>query len=231
VLDVSVVQSVGRVVVGLRTEQSQRFASASPNRGYNAFYAVSAALRLGGGFSTNLELGLGTPAPAVPKRAARLGLEGPLAGPVSWAASYTLWSFTDVTAHLVQPVLFWAITDRLRLDLRYAFTEVLLNNLASAPSPRNSGGGSRAVHSGGAGLTFLVQPRLALSGGYYRGVQLDRGPSLGNLIDVRSHFISAGADLRLARSFGVRPLYIAELRTQPTSETIHAVQLALYQRW
>lgn len=231
VLDVSVVQSLGRVVVGLRTEQSQRFASVSPNRGYNAFYAVSAALRLGGGFSGNLELGLGTPALAVPKRAGRLGLEGPLAGPVSWAVSYTLWSFTEVTAHLVQPALFWAITDRLRLDLRYAFTDVLLNNLASAPSPQSSGGGSRTAHSGGAGITFLVLPRLALSGAYFRGVQLDRGPSLGNLIDVRSHFASAGADLRLSRSLGVRPLYTVELRTQPTSETIHLLQLALYQRW
>jgi hypothetical protein len=43
--------------------------------------------------------------------------------------------------------------------------------------------------------------------------------------------VSAGADLRLSRSLGVRPLYTVELRTQPTSETIHLLQLALYQRW
>jgi tetratricopeptide (TPR) repeat protein len=221
VLDLSVVQSMGRVVVGLRTEQSQRFASASPNHGYNALYAVSVGAPLGGGFSGNLELGLGSPAVAVPKRAARLGLDGPLAGPVSWALSYTLWSFTEVTAHIVQPVFSWAMTERLRLDLRYAFTDVLLTN----------GAGSRAANSGGAGVTFRVQPRLALSGGYFYGVQLDRGPNPGELIDVRSHFLTAGGELRLSRSLGLRPLYTLELRAQPVSETIHSLQLALYQRW
>lgn len=221
VLDLSLVQAVGRFVVGLRTEQSQRYASVSANRGYNALYAVSAGAQLGRGLAWTLELGFGAPALSVPKRLGRVGLDGPIAGPFSFAASYTLWSFTEVTAHIVQPVVSWAATERLRLDLRYAFTDVVLTN----------GAASRAAHSLGAGLIFAVQPRLTLSAAYLHGVQLDRGPTPDALIDVSSHFLTAGGDLRLARAAGIRPLYTLELRTRPAPVTIHSLQLALYQRW
>ncbi|GAC1608566.1 MAG: hypothetical protein NVS4B10_23910 [Myxococcales bacterium] len=221
VLDLSVVQSLGRVMLGLRTEQSQRYPSVSAHHGYNALYAISAGMQLGRGFEGLIELGIGTPAISVARRSARVALDGPIAGPFSFAASYTLWSFSEVTAHLVQPVVSWSATERLRLDLRYAFTDVLLT----------SGANSRAVHSFGAGAVFAVQPRLTVSAGYFHGVQLDRGPNLGELIDVTSHFLTAGGDLRLARAIGVRPLYTLELRTRPGSQTLHSLQLALYQRW
>src|SRR5262249_54874528 len=137
------------------------------------------------------------PAFALPRYA--LGLAGfmPLGRVFSAHLTTAYWAYRDDRAVVIaSPALGIALTESIDATLRYWLTVVTARS-ATAGNPAD------AVHSAGVRLGFRPTSRLSLGLDYTYGVQLERNPTATELLDVRSHIVSALALFLFDRSFGI----------------------------
>jgi len=221
--ELSVLQRVGRALLGARSEHSRRQATAYGGGTYNAFYAGSISYAVGVGWTLGVEGGFGAPARAVPEALGRTFLYFPIVGPLDGYAAYTYMTYASgARVHMINPSIGFQINDALRIDARYWLARTSLG----AAYGKN-------VHSIGSYAIYRVQPRFAIDALYVYGVQLDRLPALFQLAEVRSHIAAVGVDWRVLREVGIRPLYQLEVRRNPNGDVIriHSGELAVYVRW
>ncbi len=225
--EASVLQRLGRALIGVRSEQSSRFPSAYGVRAYNAFYAASAAYTVAPGWVPGVEAGFGAPARAIPDWLARgfvyfpigLKLGGPLDG---YGAVAWMHYPTNTTVQLINPVLGVSLGERWRVEARYW--------LARATAP---GADPTYNHSAGARATFRPVRQLGADAHWVFGAQADRLPNVDQLASIRSHFFGIALDMRPVRELGIRPLYELELRRNPRGDliNIHGAEIGVYARW
>lgn len=224
--DVAVLQAWRTLRLSARTEQSQRFGADASSRSYNGLHFLGLAWVPRAGWSAHVELGVGAPATAVPRWLGRVGLSAPLGSRLTASGSYSHWRYdSGQVVHLFNPALGVALTDALRVEARYWFAYVV------APGP---GGAAVADGASSFGLRVSWRPstRFELGAEYTYGVQLDRLPVGLQLIAIRGHIVSVGADLRVAPALGLRPALRVELRTSPGALLpIVGPELGVYTRW
>lgn len=222
-VELSLQQHVGRFLLGVRTEQSRRFASAYGLRAYNAWYAASVAYTVAPGWVPGVEVGVGAPARAIPDWLGRLFLYFPIGGPVDGYGAVAWLRYPNgTTVQLLNPVIGVAVTETLRLEGRYW--------LARATAPD-----ADAVykHSVGARAVFRAARALSLEGHWVYGTQADRLPNTDQFTSIRSNIFGLAFDIHVMRELGIRPMYELEIRKNPRGDVIqiHGAELAVYARW
>lgn len=224
--DLSVLQAWRRWRFSARTEQSSRYGATAESRSYNGLHFLGAAWVPSAGWTVGLELGVGAPAPAVPRWLARAGVGFPLGSRLTAGVNYTVWYYdSGQTVQLVNPALGVTITDALRVEARYWLAYVV------APTPSGASVDD-AVSSFGVRVSWRPTTRFELGGEYTYGVQLDRLPVGAQLVAIRAHLVTIGTDVRVAHAFGLRPSLRVELRTSPGDLLpILGPELAFYTRW
>ncbi|MEA2749240.1 MAG: hypothetical protein QOI41_3383, partial [Myxococcales bacterium] len=90
------------------------------------------------------------------------------------------------------------------------------------------------VHSAGVRVGWRPDARLSLGLDYTYGVQLDRNPSAADLLQLRSHIVTALARKLLDRSFGVDLALSFERRSSlATAPTVlgEVIEGGVFARW
>ncbi len=224
--DLTLLQAWRRFRFSARTEQSLRFGADADTRSYNGLHFLGVAWVPSAGWTTHIELGVGAPAVAVPRWLGRVGLSFPLGSRLTGAANYSYWSYDSGQAvQLINPAVGVTLTDALRVEARYWFAYVTI------PTP-TGGSVDDGVSSFGVRVSWRPTSRFELGGEYTYGVQLDRLPVGAQLVAIRGHILSLGADVRINHTIGLRPLVRVELRTSPGDLLpIVAPELGVYTRW
>ncbi len=224
--DLTVLQAWRRFRFSARTEQSLRFGADPGTRSYNGLHFLGAAWVPSAGWTAHVELGVGAPAAAVPRWLGRVGLSFPVGSRLTGGANYSHWRYdSGQVVHLFNPAVGVTITDELRAEARYWFAYV------TAPNPAG-GSVDDGVSSFGLRVSWRPTSRFELGAEYTYGVQLDRLPVGAQLVAIRGHITSLGADVRISHTIGLRPLMRVELRTGPGDLLpILAPELGVYTRW
>ncbi len=221
-LDVFVRHTLGRLTLAFHSEQSERLITGGTS--YNASYSLTGAYSFAPGFGASLEVGVGAPAPVIPRWFGRLEVGAPIGQKAFLAASYALWGYdAGQTLHLAAPTLAIQARDDLRFELRYW--------LAVAAFPALD---PRVVHSAMLRGSWRMVPRLDLGFEYGYGSQIDRVPTPEMLTALVSHLAALSLDWLADRAFGLRPLYRFEHRTNQSNASaivIHSAELGVYTRW
>jgi tetratricopeptide (TPR) repeat protein len=221
-LDVFVRHTLGRFTLAFHSEQSERLITGGTS--YNGSYALTGAYSFAPGWGASLEVGVGAPAPVIPRWFGRAEVGAPLGRLASLALSYALWGYdAGQLLHLAAPTLAIQARDDLRLELRYW--------LAVAAFPALD---PRVVHSAMLRGSWRMVPRLDLGFEYGYGAQIDRVPTPEMLTALVSHLGAISLDWLADRAFGLRPLYRFEHRTNQSNASaivIHSAELGVYTRW
>ncbi len=165
------------------------------------------------------------PALALPRVALGLAAFVPISRVFSVYASGAYWRYADDRdVVILSPAVGIAITDMLDLTLRYWLTAVIVRNTDTTAD---------YVHSVGARIGWRVDPRLTLGLDYTYGVQLERNPSATELLELRSHILSAFARYLITPSFGVDLALSGEFRTSRTGPSVFgpAAEAGVFTRW
>ena len=150
---------------------------------------------------------ISAPALALPLRALSLSGFTPLGRVFSAQLVTSLWQYRDDRDVIIlSPALSAAVADAVDVTARYWLTSVI----AGTPSGDTT---IDHVHSAGLRVSWRPRPRLSLGVDYTYGVQLERNPTATELLDLRSHIVSALALLLLDRTFGVDAALSLERRT------------------
>jgi len=222
-VELSVQQHIGRFLLGVRTEQSRRFATAYGARAYNAFYAAALSYSVAPGWVPGIEVGFGAPARAIPDSLGRVFLYFPIGGPLDGYGAATWMHYPNgTTVQMLNPVLGLALGERVRLEGRYWLAR------ANAPD-------TNAVLKHSVGVRTLYHPAraLGLEAHWVYGTQGDRLPNTDQLASIRSNFFGFAFDIHVQRELGIRPMYELEVRRNPRGDVIqiHGAELAVYARW
>jgi len=150
---------------------------------------------------------ISAPALALPQRALTLSGFTPLGRVFSAQLVTAIWQYRDdrdVT--VLSPALSAAVTDGIDITARYWLTTVIAGNPSRDTTIDH-------VHSAGLRVAWRPKPRLSFGIDYTYGVQLERNPTATELLDLRSHIVSALALVLLDRTFGLDAALSLERRT------------------
>jgi tetratricopeptide (TPR) repeat protein len=184
-----------------------------------AFYHYSTGGWVGGTAAVSV------PALALPRVA--LGLAGfsPLSRVFSIYFSTAYWRYADDRDVIIlSPALGVAINDTIDVVLHYWLTTVVVRDATTTAD---------YVHSAGARFGWRTTARLTLGLDYTYGVQLERNPSAVELLELRSHILSAFGRLLITPMFGVDLALSGERRTSPNGPDVFgpAVEAGIFTRW
>lgn len=216
---------IGRVELTLETLLQDRAGGSLDKALVDGLYTAGASYHTGPLATFGLNLGFGAPAPTLPRWLGKLWLSSQVTP--MWGASlaYSLWDYrTHKTAHIIAAALAFTPNDEWFFDLRW-WTTLLVAHIPGTDH-------IEPVHTAGVRAAYQLLPSLRLGGSYAYGPQADRA-GLGLGFDlVRSHVVTAFADLRPQRDWGLQPLISFEHRTAAHVKlVIVSVELAAYIRW
>lgn len=189
---------------------------------FGAYYHFANGAWAGGAVAVS------APALALPQRALTLSGFTPLGRFVSAQLVTAIWQYRDdrdVT--ILSPALSVAITDSVDATARYWLTSVIAGNPTGETTIDH-------VHSAGLRLGWRPSTRVSLGLDYTYGVQLERNPTATELLDLRSHIVSALALLLLDRTFGVDAALSVERRASlGTGPDVFgpAAEAGVFARW
>lgn len=190
-------------------------------------YSANAAYHANGGTSVGLGLGFGGPARSIPTFAAKGWFVMQVASRWSTYFAYSFWVYSnDKTIHVFAPALSYALTDLLRLELRWWTSyQALPRPMAAATTGW--------VHAASVGASWQILPRLSFGGNYTYGPQLDQTPTNYEFFTLTSHVFGVFADWLVQHEWGVSPGLGFERRESENGAVALAVsgELALYLRW
>jgi tetratricopeptide (TPR) repeat protein len=191
----------------------------------DGLYIAGASYHAGPLATFGLNLGIGAPAPTLPRWLGRLWFASQFTAMWGASLSYSLWDYrSDKTAHIIAPALAFTPNDAWFFDLRWWTTLLVLH----LPGPDTV----KPVHTVGVRAAYQLLPSLRLGASYAYGPQADRA-GLGTSFDlVRSHVLTAFADFRPEHDWGLQPLLSLEHRTAAHVQfLVLSVELAAYMRW
>lgn len=200
-----------------------RMGGSQPRAIIDAIYVAGASYHAGPLATAGVNLGLGLPAKTLPRWLGRAWFTSQFLPAWGATLAYSLWDYSDKTAHIVAPVLSFTPTDRWFFDLRAWITWLVIR-----------GGGPDSVDvvpTAGIRVAYQLLTSLRLGGSYAYGPQLDRA-GLDRFAQVKSHVFNVFADYRPVRGWGLQPLLGFEHRTTANTQLfVLTVELATYIRW
>jgi hypothetical protein len=176
------------------------------------------------GFTAALEAGFGNPGVVLPRDEIAAELAFPIYGRFAGVLDYAYWTFAGgVSVHIVNPTLAYELTDDLEVAAHAWIVHV-------GDGPTHAGG---FAETWGGHVGWKATPRLRTLLYYTYGVQLDRDPTVVELLTLRSHVVTGAVDWLVTRDYGLRGLLGLERRAQDNvpSILVGSVGAALYVRW
>jgi tetratricopeptide (TPR) repeat protein len=193
----------------------------------DGLYSLSAQYHADNGMSAGLGAGFGAPAAAIPRFTARAFGLVPIGSRLSAYLAYGFWSYDNAKmAHIFAPALGYALSDEVRLELRWWSSLLILPRPGAAAV-------SSWVHSIGPRVIVRAWPRLTLGLGYTYGPQLDQVPATYAFLRLTSHIVHGLADWLVTRELGIQPLIAFERRESETHAVafVFSAELAVYLRY
>lgn len=176
------------------------------------------------GYAMTVEAGFGNPGVVLPRGEASAEFAFPIYGRVAGVLDYAFWDFTGgVAVNIVNPTIAYEASDDLELAAHAWIVHV-------GVGPTGSGGWA---DTWGAHAGWKATPRLRLVLYYTYGVQLDRDPTVTELLTLRSHVVTVSADWLVTHDWGVRGLLGIERRDEEGVPPIVIPSLgaSFYVRW
>ncbi|MBX3210926.1 MAG: YaiO family outer membrane beta-barrel protein [Labilithrix sp.] len=173
-------------------------------------------------------VGVSAPALALPRWSFALSGFTPLGRVLSAHLTTALWQYRDDRdVVFVTPALTAAVTDTVDVTARYWLTSVIARGADGSTEVEH-------VHSAGARVGWRATERLTLGLDYTYGVQLERNPTATELLDLRSHIVSALAFVLLTPSLGVDGALSVERRSSVAGGPAvlgPAAEAGVFARW
>ncbi len=171
--------------------------------------------------------GFSTPALSLPQYAFDATFMTPITDRLSGQLTAAFWQYRDDRdVVVVSPALTFALTEDVDLTGRYWSTSVMVHREATTDF--------EMVHSLGLRAAWRLDEQITVGLDYTYGIQLERLPGVADLLDLRSHIVTASGRVMLSPRFGVDAALSIERRESLKSGASvvgPAAEAGVFARW